>query len=295
MRILWWFRHPRPSGTVGAYLPSHNRDYVALVVPSGISKRNRAHLEQLHRLGRAFDIDDAAEALGLSHDRTTRLLGYLARRGWLSRIRRGLYVAVPLDAAQAGEWREDGWVVAARVFGPCYIGGWSACEYWDLTEQLFRTVLVVTTKRVRRRDLEIQGLPFHLTVRGEDALFGTTEVWRGRTRVPVSDPSRTLGDVLNDPRLGGCIRTVADVLREYMASGHRDDDLLIAYGDRLGNHAVFKRLGYLLEEFAIDASALVTACRSRRSAGLVALAPSVSAPGRILRRWGQGMHGTVGV
>jgi predicted transcriptional regulator of viral defense system len=259
---------------------------IALAVPAGISKGHRAHLETLHRLGGAFSIDDAAEALDLSHTRASRLLGYLARRGWLSRIRRGLYVAVPLDARQAGEWREDAWVVADLVFSPCYIGGWSACEYWDLTEQLFRTMLVVTAKRVRERDLEIQGLPFHVTVRSRDALFGTTEVWRGRTRVTVSDPSRTLVDVLDDPRLGGGIRTVADVLREYMSSIHRDDDRVIEYGDRLANHAVFKRLGYLLEELGIDADALVAACRSRRSAGLVALDPSVKARGRILRRWG---------
>jgi predicted transcriptional regulator of viral defense system len=257
-----------------------------LAVPAGISKQNRVHLERLHRLGGAFGIDDAAEALQLSHARASRLLGYLARRGWLSRIRRGLYVAVPLDARQAGEWREDAWVVADRVFSPCYIGGWSACEYWDLTEQLFRTVLVVTAKRVRERDLEIQGLPFHLTVRSEDALFGTTEVWRGHSRVTVSDPSRTLVDVLDDPRLGGGIRTVADILREYVSSKHRNDDLVIEYGDRLANHAVFKRLGYLLEELGVDADVLVAACRSRRSAGLVALDPSVKARGRILRRWG---------
>ncbi len=104
--------------------------------------------------------------------------------------------------------------------------------------------------------------------------------------MPISDPSRTLVDILDDPRLGGGIRAVADVLREYMASGHRDDDLLIAYGDRLGNQAAFKRLGYLLEELQLDASALITACRSRRSAGLIALDPSVKARGRILRRWG---------
>jgi len=61
----------------------------------------------------------------------------------LSRIRRGLYVAVPLDARRSGEWVEDAWVVADRVFSPCYIGGWSACEYWDLTDQVFRTILVV--------------------------------------------------------------------------------------------------------------------------------------------------------
>jgi hypothetical protein len=53
---------------------------------------------------------------------------------------------------------------------PCYIGGWSACAHWGLTEQVFRTLLVVTARRVRHRDVEIQGLPLHLTVRASGVM-----------------------------------------------------------------------------------------------------------------------------
>jgi predicted transcriptional regulator of viral defense system len=253
---------------------------------AGISQRNRALLEQLHRRTRgAFDVAEASQILGMDHEDASRLLVYLARRGWLSRVRRGLYVAVPLDARRSGEWVEDSWVVAERVFSPCYIGGWSACAHWGLTEQVFRTLLVVTARRVRHRDVEMQGLPFHLTVRTHDALFGTVPVWRGQTRVCVSDPSRTIADVLDDPRLGGGIRTVADVLHEYFQSEHRNDQLLVEYADRLGNRAVFKRLGYLLEYSGINAPELIQACMERRSSGLAALDPSIRAPGRIVRRW----------
>lgn len=254
---------------------------------AGISQRNRAYLEELHRRAHgAFDIREASTILGIGQEEATQLLGYLARRGWLSRIRRGLYVAVPLDARHSGEWIEDPWVVADRLFNPCYIGGWSACEHWDLTEQMFRTLLVVTRRRVRHRDEEIQGLPFRLTVRSEKAFFGTVPVWRGQNRVAVSDPSRTVIDVLDDPGLGGGIRTVADVLEEYLHSEHRDDQCLVGYGDRLGNRAVFKRLGYLLEHSHVQAQELVLACLARRSRGLAKLDPAVDAPGRIVRRWG---------
>jgi predicted transcriptional regulator of viral defense system len=255
--------------------------------PAGISQTNRAYLEQLHRAdGGPLSVGDASEILGLDRDHAARLLGYLTRRGWLTRVRRGLYLPVPLDARRSGEWTADSWVVAERVFSPCYVGGWSACEHWDLTEQVFRSVLVVTARRVRHREVEMQGVAFHLTVRGPDALFGTVPIWRGQQRVSISDPTRTIVDVLDDPRLGGGIRTGFDVLREYMVSEHRDDRLLVAYGDRLGRRAVFKRLGYLIERSGIDADELLAACRERRSAGLIALDPSVKARGRIVRRWG---------
>lgn len=261
----------------------------------GINRENRGLLELLHReLPTAFDSADAAKALGLDVGRTRRLLAYLARRGWLSRVRRGLYVTVPLDARRSGEWVEDPWVVAERLFRPCYVGGWSACGHWGLTEQVFRTVLVVTARKIRDRAPVIQGTSFRVTVRSTDKLFGTTPVWRDQVRVAVSDPSRTVVDVLDDPTLGGGMRNVADVAHEYLTGEHRDDLLLVDYADRLGNRAVFKRLGYVLEHLRIDAPELIDACLDRRSTGLVALDPSVAAKGRIVRRWGIRANVTLG-
>jgi predicted transcriptional regulator of viral defense system len=99
---------------------------------------------------------------------------------------------------------------------------------------------VVTARRVHAREVTLQGLPFRLTVRPEDKLFGTVGVWRGQIRVPVSDPSRTMVDILDDPRLGGGMRNAADVLWQYLSGGQRNDELLVGYGDRLGNRTVFK-------------------------------------------------------
>jgi predicted transcriptional regulator of viral defense system len=241
----------------------------------------------LHRaLPGPFTADDAAKALAISRDEAARIVGYLASKGWLSRVRRGLFIVVPLEAEVPEAWRADPWLVAARVFAPCYIGGWSACEHWSLTEQLFRSVLVVTAAPQRSAQIALQGTEFRVATRKPDALFGTRKVWRGRERVDVSDPTRTLVDVLDDPAIGGGIRNVGDVLEVYFSGEHRDDELLIGYADRLGNRAVFKRLGYLLETLEVDARDLIETCRSRRSAGISKLDPSIRSGGRITKRWG---------
>jgi predicted transcriptional regulator of viral defense system len=267
------------------------RTATAEMNPPGIGPRYRGHLERLHRDGGAtFGVEEAARILDMDQPDAARLLGYLARRGWLSRVRRGLYVTVPLDARRSGEWVEDPWVVADSIYRPCYIGGWSACEYWNLTEQLFRTLLVVTARSVRRSDVSYPGVQLHVTSRSPGMIFGTVGVWRSSTRVNVSDPSRTVVDILDDPRLGGGLRHSADVLHEYLRSDHRDDALLIEYGDRLGNRTIFKRLGYLLESreapAGIDIDSLISTCLDRRSAGLTALDPANTSRGRIVRRWG---------
>lgn len=254
--------------------------------PAGITRPYRTVVTKLNReFSGPFTPDDARTVLKTPPARTFRLLAYLAERGWLVRIRRGLYAPVPLHAAVPSDWREDPWLVALRTFEPCYIGGWSACEHWHLTEQIFRGIVVFTTRRVRSVATEIQGSSFRVRRRRADQMFGLRKVWRRNVPVPVSDPSRTVIDMLDDPSTGGGIRHIADVLREYFESEHRDDDALVAYAAKLGNATVFKRLGFLIEVLQIAAPALTEASLAKRSKGITLLDPSVKRGGRISRRW----------
>lgn len=253
----------------------------------GLGPLSRERLAVLHRaLPGPFTADDAAEALDVSRGDAARIVGHLASGGWLSRIRRGLFTVVPLEAEAPKAWRADSWLVAARVFAPCYIGGWSACEHWGLTEQLFRSVLVVTGTPQRSAEVVVQGAEFRVVTRSPNTFFGTRRVWRGPGRVDLSDPTKTIVDVLDVPSIGGGIRNVADVLGEYLSGDHRDDALLVDYADRMGNRAIFKRLGHLLEALDIDAPDLIEICLLRRSAGLAKLDPSINSGGHITKRWG---------
>ncbi len=254
---------------------------------AGIGVAYRAQLGSLNRaFGGPFSAADAAAVLGVDRAEASRILGYLASRRWLARIRRGLYVPAPLEAADPGDWRADPWLVALHVFAPCYVGGWSACEHWGLTEQLFRELLVVTARPQRQAHVRIQGSDFRLAARQPRTIFGTRPVWRGRERVDVSDPSRTVVDILDDPPIGGGIRHVAEAVREYFEGEHRDDDRLLAYVEQLGNRAVFKRLGFLVQQLEIvESDELIETCLQRKSAGISALDPSIDAKGRITRRW----------
>lgn len=98
----------------------------------GINAPNRMLLTTLHRrFTRPFSVVEASEALAVTRERARKLLGHLASRGWLARVKRGTYSTVPLDATQPQEWRADPCVTAAVTFGPCYLGGWTAAEHWE--------------------------------------------------------------------------------------------------------------------------------------------------------------------
>lgn len=254
--------------------------------PGGINEENRRRLETLHRdTSGPFTIEEAAAILPLGRTRTRKFLAYLVSRGWLARLKHGLYTTVPLGASVPSKWREDPWVVAMAAFSPCYIGGWSACEHWGFTEQIFRDIVVVTAAAVREKSVVVQDTVFRLTHRSKDRLFGTRVVWHDQHKIRLSDPSRTLVDILDEPALGGGIRHVAEVVVSYFGSDHRDDNQLLSYITKLGNRAVCKRLGYLLEALDVTAPGVIEQCYAMRSEGITVLDPGIDQKGRIVNRW----------
>ena len=88
-----------------------------------------------------------------------------------------------------------------------------------------------------------------------------------------------------DPSLGGGLRSTVDMLENYLRSkDHCNLKLLIEYADRLGNRAVFKRLGFLLERHAPGQKDAIAKCSRRLSKGYAKLDPSLP-PQRLVTAW----------
>ena len=234
--------------------------------------------------GDTIDIDTAADVLGGGRDDATKTLSRWVKQGWLRRVAQGVYVPVSLDALDSERVLEDPWVLVPALYAPAYVGGRTAAEHWDLTEQIFRDVLVYTARRVRQRVEERHGAIFTLKHAPMKRQFGTTIVWRGKTKVAVSDVHRTVVDMLDEPVTGGGIQHVAECLHAYLRRKDRNDEKLVSYADRLDNRAVFRRLGFLLEAEE-GTESLREACRTRLSAGTAKLDPAAGAP-RLVTRWG---------
>ena len=260
----------------------------------GISAEYRAFLSELHRFATGpITVEDATNILKLPRKNVMKLLPHFAANGWLRRVKRGLYLLVPLEARTPETWTENDWVIASKIFDPCYIGGWSAGLHFGLTDQLFNTTVVCTTKRVRHRKTKIGEFSFVVRTVGKERLFGLTTVWRGRAKMMVSDPSRTMVDILSAPSLGGGIRHTADILSAYFTSEHRDDAKLMEYIETFGNTAVRKRLGYLIETMGIDAKTLLERCRKERGRGVAYLDPDLPHAGKKNTRWNLVLNATI--
>jgi predicted transcriptional regulator of viral defense system len=233
--------------------------------------------EQLVRVlsaaGDVIHVTDVADALQVDRIAAAQRLARWTEQGWLRRVGRGAYVAASIDTMGSDLVLDDPWVLVPALFAPAYIGGRTAAEYWDLTEQIFKDILVMTTQAVRHRRQERHGAQFSLRHVDERNLFGTRNVWRHQTRVPVSDVYRTVIDLVDDPTVGGGIQQVADCVAAYLRRSDRDDEKLLEYAVRLGNGAVFKRLGFLAERLP-DGAELARMCEPHLSGGHAKLDPA---------------------
>lgn len=254
--------------------------HTELTIPIG-----RQHLAQLvANAGDVIHVGDAARILGLSSTAAAKTLARWAGQGWLRRIQRGVYVPVSLDSLGSEHVLDDPWILVPSLFTPAYVGGRTAAMHWDLTEQLFNDILIMTAApSVRGKTHKRHGVTFTIKHIQEAKIFGTKTVWRGHTKVQVSDLHRTIVDMLDDPAIGGGIQQVADCLAEYFKRKDRNDKILIDYGDRLGNGAVFKRLGYLTERSG-EEGFLLQACQERLAKGAVKLDPSLDCA-NLATRW----------
>ena len=233
--------------------------------------------------GDVIRVDDVVNALSLDRTAAAQRLSRWMQQGWINRVGRGAYVAAALDTLGAERTLDDPWILVPALFAPAYIGGRTAAAHWELTEQIFKDVVVMTTHFVRERQQERQGAHFTLKHIDPRKLFGTKSVWRHHTRVPVSDVHRTIIDILDDPALGGGIQHVAECLSTYIRRDDRNDGKLIEYAAQLGNGAVFKRLGFLAESQP-STDKLVQLCLRNLSGGYADLDPALSGP-RIVSRW----------
>lgn len=253
---------------------------------AGISASGRAELAGILGAGRrAVTPADVSSSLHIDSTDAAKKLARWASQGWLRRVRRGLYIPVPVDALNPAGWTEDALVLASMVWSPCYVTGWTAANYWGLTEQVFRTTVVKTTQRVRscsERLLEHEYLLAHTSNR--QIGWGLKAEWNEGVRLQFADPARTVVDILDSPRLGGGIRHVAEILDTYLAEG--EWRTLVGYAERLGNRTIFKRLGYLAEVLGHRDSELLGACRERISQGISLLDPDAPPRGKRVTRWG---------
>jgi predicted transcriptional regulator of viral defense system len=231
-----------------------------------------------------FTIADAQEITGLSSPLASSLLHKAVRRGLVSRLKPGVFVIVPPELGSASDYAGDPYLTAKRLAGsaPCFISHASAMEIQRMVTQPQFVVFASSSKRLRSRTLH--GREFHYVFIRPEHYFGTMKHWVTKQEsVDISDLERTVIDGLRQPEYCGGITEVAKGL--WMRRQDMQAKKLVDYALRISTGAVVRRLGYLLELYAIAAETELSRLRHALSETYVPLDPMLAKEGPHLRRW----------
>lgn len=231
-----------------------------------------------------FTIADVAKITGLRPNLASNLVRKAAKRGLVTPLKRGLFVIVPAELGSSGEYVGNPYLVARKLAGdaPCFISHASAMEIHRMVTQPQFTVFVSSTKRIA--SLTIEGTAFHFVLVKARHYFGTTKHWVTKQEsVDISDLERTVIDGLRQPAYCGGMTEVAKGL--WMRRQDIQVTNLVKYALQFGSGAVIRRLGYLLEFYALGSAAELDRLQKALTATYVRLDPMLPKEGHYQARW----------
>ncbi len=243
-----------------------------------------------------FTRSDAEDILGLKPNYLNKFLHELESMGWVRRLEREKYLIIPLSAGESGHWSEHPFLIASYLVKPYAIAYWSALNHWHLTEQIVNTTFILTTSRKFASEKQIMGHAYKFVKVHEKKFFGLKTQWIENNKILVTDIEKTIVDCLDHPQYCGGIVEVAKAIKTGLIEKKISSEKILEYAEKLGNKAVYKRLGFILEvlnnqkEYLFDSINLNTGhirqeCKLRMSKGYSKLDPSTPKKGKHNSKW----------
>lgn len=231
-----------------------------------------------------FSLALAREILGhKKDDPTPQFLERLQSKGWIRRIRRERFAVIPLSSGEDRSPQLHEFVVAMELVSPAVIAYWSALNHHGMTEQLPRTVFVATDHPVRRQPGDVLGVTYKIVSLKPGKVFGVMKEWIDEVPFNVTDREKTIIDGLDLPQYVGGVSEITKALTGSWKM--LDEKKLRRYAAKIGNSAVAKRLGFMMETLGLgDVETFRT--EIHRAPGFSALDPTMPKHGKYNRRWG---------
>lgn len=230
--------------------------------------------------------EDVVSLLGCNPKSANQILLRLQSKGWLYRLKRGIYYFIPISSKSSTPALENPLILVMDIFNNASISGWSAAEHWDLTEQIFNSISLVSTDKVRKNHQQIGDINLRIKSVTDDRYFGFKTIWMENKKIKFADPHRTLIDILDIPAFGGGARLMYDIFKTYSNSEHCDFSKLLEYAIRYGKGAVIKRLGYMAEHSKANVPGnFFKRCKENISKGIILIDPDGPNAGNTSPDW----------
>lgn len=225
---------------------------------------------------KTLKLADLRQVLGASESYGRYVAHRLVKKGWLERLRPGLYQLVPAARGREGVADTNPLAAGAVLVSPYFFSFGTACTHHGLTEQAFAEVYIACQER--RRPETIRGTRYVFVHVAPERFFGFEQTSVLGERVQMATLERALLDAIDRPRHAGGIGEVSSIAAR--AAPKVSWDALLELARRWRSSALVQRLGYFLDLHRADVPA------GTRSALLELVHPRSKIQLASRRRWG---------
>ena len=230
-----------------------------------------------------FSNKDVEKISGLRPKSARSLVRRIVNRGVATRLKPGLFILVPYELGHERDYLGDPYIVASEISrgSEHYLSHASAMHILQMVTQPQFVVYTTTTRAIRPR--LVLGTEFRFVRCKPQNIFGTTYRWVTKTRkVRISDLERTVIDGLKQSEYCGGFSEVAKGF--WMQRENIDFKKLMEYALRLDIGAVYRRLGYLIDLFDMEAQKEIEMLRQKLTASYAILDPMLPDEGKFMAR-----------
>ncbi|MCX6771839.1 MAG: hypothetical protein NTX79_07325 [Candidatus Micrarchaeota archaeon] len=194
-----------------------------------------------------FTTAQARHILGTSDASVKNVIKRLKGKRRIITLQKGVYLFAPLKSGQEGLWTENAFSIVPSLVGndDYYIGFAAAMNYWGMTEQLPRTVMVAMARQKKPLDAVQSKFIFVAKRR----LGDHARISFAGTNVNISSVEQTILDALAFPEYCFGIEGAAKAIWN---SRHDVDWRKLSALAKGGKSVVRRRLGFLLELLGLE-------------------------------------------
>lgn len=194
-----------------------------------------------------FKIDQAkkiAKDYNLNLKYIPKILHYLFKLSWISRIKRGIYC---FNAKSGFGTSPHDFEIAAALVSPCVISHWTAMHFHHLTDQTPNKIYAtIPTGTAVPRSINQHYVFIQIKKR---YYFGIEKIWINDAQIQITDLERTLIDGLQNPQYCGDFQEVLHAFK--IAKDKIDLEKIVNYALKLDT-ATIKRLGWILDKLGFS-------------------------------------------
>jgi len=211
-------------------------------------QESRVVLALAEQKRRAVGRPEIIKLLGVSAKAADNVIESLRRKGWLERASWGEYLVIPPEEGPDALGETNLLALASRIADPYYIGYGSAAAHYGLTTQHRRVIFVVTSVRVRERQVGEGRVRVVNPKPGKFFGFAPVDVFG--FKVMMSDREKTAIDCIDRPALAGAVAEAVSILAT--ASRRFDWPKVAEYLERMDSTALVRRFGWVMDHVKAD-------------------------------------------